>query len=114
MKVFQLNIWLTKFTLVYLINKKIKGYDSNSKNTTLQNSTGYTSNYECPLTLAIKSTVPLDTSVYVDVSFAHINNDTYVIPKEWTNIKPLDIMERIDRAKNNEKVEEVTVTLTKL
>jgi len=77
-----------------------------------KNSPSFYLNHECPLALAIKSIMSSNTKVNVGGFHVHINNDKYVIGEEW--LSPLDIMERIDRAKNNEKVEEVTVTLTKL
>jgi hypothetical protein len=77
-----------------------------------KNSAGYSSIEECPLALAIKSTVSLDTSVTVGGFTCIINNVRYALPEEWTNISPLDIISMIDDAKNGLEVKEITVKLT--
>jgi len=77
-----------------------------------KDSAGYSSNEECPLALAIKSTVSPDTSVNVGGFTVRINNKHYVLPEEWTNISPLDIMSMIDDAKNGKEVKAMFLTLT--
>lgn len=77
-------------------------------------SESYTSNYDCPLALAIRDQLLLNgLDVNVGGITVDIINHSYDISKNWRNRKSSDVQQMIDDAKDGKEIETVIVTLKK-